>query len=115
MNGKDLNEIEVKESFKKLLKEEENIKTEFHGNRDFYNIIKGVAIEGSKLNDISDETQLTSIIENYIERNFGGIIYEMDIDFDLVTNDIKEGMKTLTENILKEKIPTTKKKKKIAT
>ena len=111
-HGKDLNEIEVKESFKKLLKEEENIKTEFHGNRDFYNIIKGVAIEGSKLNNISDETQITPIIENYIERNFGGIIYEIDIDFDLVTNDIKEDIEKLKENILKEKIPEIKKKKK---
>ena len=110
--GKDLNEIEVKEAFKKLLKEEDNIKTEFHGNRDFYNIIKGVAIEGSKLNNISDENQITPIIENYIERNFGGIVYEIDINFDLVPNDVKDDMNILKENILKEKIPTTKRKKK---
>ena len=110
--GKDLNEIESQQDFKKLLKEEETIKTEFHGNRDFYNIIKCVAIEGAKLNNISDERQIIPIIENYIERNFGGISYEIDIDFSLETKDIKEEMEILKEKILKEKIPKPKKKKK---
>ena len=109
---KDLNEIERQDSYKKLIKEEENIKTEFHGNRDFYNIIKGVAIEGSKLNNITDENQIIPIIENYIERNFGGVTYEIDINFDLVTNDIKEDMNTLKNGILKEKIPIIRRKKK---
>ena len=109
---KDLSEIQRQESYKKLFKEEENIKIEFHGNRDFYNIIKGVAYEGSKLSNITVENQIIPIIENFIERNFGGITYEIDINFDLIPNDIKDDMATLKNSILKEKIPTTKKKKK---
>ena len=35
-------EIECQSDYKKLLKKEETINSEFHGNRDFYNIIKGV-------------------------------------------------------------------------
>ncbi len=111
-HGKDLKEIELQENYKKLLKQEDNIKSEFHGNRDFYNIIKGVAIEGSRLNNISDENQIIPIIENYIERNFGGISYEIDIDFNLQTNDIKKLMGKLKDIILKEKIPIKSKQKK---
>ena len=107
----DLNEIERLQGYKKLLKKEEKIKSEFHGNRDFYNIIKGVAIEGSKLNNISDENQIVPIIENYIERNFGGISYELDIDFELETDDIKEDMEILKGEILKEKIPKSRQKR----
>jgi len=103
LKGKDLKEIDGQQEYKKLLKKEKKIKLEFHGNRDFYNIIKCVAIEGSKLNNISDEAQIVPIIENYIERNFGGISYEIDIDFNLQSDDIKEDMKKLKE-ILKDKI-----------
>ena len=95
--GKDLKEIEIHPEFKKELKKERKIKTEFHGNRDFYNIIKGVAIEGSKLMNISDESQIKPIIENYIERNFGGINYEIDIDFNLRSADIRDEMEKLKE------------------
>ena len=56
LKGKDLLEIECQPNYKKLLKTEKKIKLDFHGNRDFYNLIKGVAIEGSKLNNISNET-----------------------------------------------------------
>jgi len=103
LKGKDFKEIERKPYYKKLIKKEEKIKSEFHGNRDSFNLIKDVAIEGSKLDDISDETQIIPIIENYIERNFGGISYEIDIDFNLEPNDIKEEMGRFKE-ILKEKI-----------
>jgi hypothetical protein len=44
------------------------------------------------------------IIENYIERNFGGISYEIDIYFNLLTENTKEDMKILKKNILKELI-----------
>ena len=33
--------------------------------------------------------EVTQIIENYIERNFGGIDYKIDIDFKMEINDIK--------------------------
>ena len=45
----------------------QGIKTEFHGNRDFYNMIKGIAIECSKLTNISDPEKILPIINNYIE------------------------------------------------
>lgn len=56
---------------KKLLKGDNSIKTEFHGNHDFYIIIKSEAIYVSKLTMVSDEEkQIVPYIENYIERNF---------------------------------------------
>ena len=106
LKGKDLNEIEGQKEFKKMIKSEKKIKAEFHGNLDFYNIIKGIAKEGANLNNILDEAQIVPIIENYIERNFGGINYEIDIDFSLQCNDIKEKIKKLHE-ILKEIISGT--------
>ena len=106
MKGKIFREIETEQEYISLLKRDRSIKSEFHGNRDFYNIIKGVAIEGSRLNSISDEKQIVPIINNSIERNFGGISYEIDIDFDLVFEDIKDEMKILKEDILNEKLNT---------
>ena len=77
------------QEFIKLLKKDKIIKSEFHGNRDFYNIIKGVAIEGSRLSSISDEKQIVPIINNCIERNLGVISYDIDIDFNLKYEEIK--------------------------
>ena len=104
LKGKSFGEIETEQEYIKLLKRDKTIKTEFHGNRDFYNIIKGVAIEGSRLNNISDEKQIVPIINNFIERNFGGIRYDIDIDFNLEFEDIKDKMKVLKEEILNGKI-----------
>ena len=111
LKGKNFKEIEAEKDFINLLKREKRIKSEFHGNRDFYNIIKGVAKEGSKLNNIVDEVQIVPIINNYIERNFGGISYEIDIDFNLEYEDIKNEMKKLKDEILKEKLNIKKTKK----
>ena len=107
LSSKSFGEIERDIEFIKLYKKDKIIKTEFHGNRDFYNIIKGVAIEGSKLNNISDEKQIEPIINNFIERNFGGIIYEINIDFTFEPEDIKENMEKLKKEILNEKIGET--------
>ena len=99
--------------FIKLYKKDKIIKTEFHGNRDFYNLIKGVAIEGCKFYSIYDEKQIVPIINNFIERNFGGINYEIDIDFDLEFEDIKDEFYKLKNEILNEKLVTyTNRKKK---
>ena len=102
--GKIFKEIEAEPEYIKILKRDRKIKSEFHGNRDFYNIIKGVAIEGSRLNSISDEKQIVPIINAFIERNFGGISYNIDIDFNLIFDDIKEDMEKLKEKILNEKL-----------
>ena len=107
---KSLKEIENDEYFKYLLKKEVKIKTEFHGNRDFYNIIKSVAIDGSKLTNISNEKQIVNIIESYIERNFGGIYYEIKIDFDFELEN-KEEIEKKVQLVLGDKIKNKKKKK----
>jgi len=104
LKGKSFREIEIEPEYIRLLKRDRTIKPEFHGNRDFYNIIKGVAIEGSRLSSISDEKQIVPIINNFIERNFGGISYKIDIDFNLVFDDIKEEIETLRDDLLKEKL-----------
>ena len=122
INEKDKNEFmsktlkEIKEKveddgynlFKELLKKEKKIKTEFHGNRDFYNIIKGVALEGSKLSNF--QYDIIPFIESYIERNFGGISYEIDIDFKLELKDISKKFNNI-KNILKGINKKPKKKK----
>ena len=113
LKGKYFKEIETEQEFIKLFKRDKKIKSEFHGNRDFYNIIKGVAIEGSRLNNISDEKQIVPIINALIERNFGGISYNIDINFDLIPDDIKEKMEKLKEETLKEKLIEIEKKNKI--
>ena len=112
LKGKNYGEIKIEQEFIKLLKKDKIIKSEFHGNRDFYNIIKGVAIEVSRLSSISDEKQIVRIINDFIERNFGGISYDIDIDFNLEYEDIKLQMKTLKEEILNEKLDLNKNKNK---
>ena len=97
--------IQFEKKYKDLLKKEKKIKIEFHGNRDFYNLIKSIAIEGSKLYNISDENRIVPIIENYIERNFGGIYYEINKKvFEFKFEDIKEEEINRLKEILKEKV-----------
>ena len=110
LKGKNFKEIEREIEYIKILKKDKKIKTEFHGNRDFYSIIKGVAIEGSRLNNINDEKQIVPIINNFIERNFGGICYDIDIDFNLEFEDIKEDINILKNEILNEKLVQQKEK-----
>ena len=90
---------ELKE-FKDLLKKENKIRKDFHGNRDFYNLIRGIAIELGRLGDSNDNDKV-SIITKYIERNFGGIDYEIDMDLNLILDDIRERIK-LIKSILED-------------
>ena len=71
-----------------LMKKEKKIRNDFHGNRDFYNLIKGVANELGQLENYKD-SYAVQIINKYIERNFGGITYEIDINFNLKLDNIK--------------------------
>ena len=88
--------------FKNLFIKETKIRKDFHGNRDFYNLIKGIAIEFGRLgNDYDNENDKLQIIEEYIERNFGGIDYEIDIDLDIKIEDIKANIQ-LIKDILKD-------------
>ena len=104
LRGKTLGEIEHYIEFMKLCKKDKIIKTEFLGNRGFYNLIKAVEIEGPKLYNIYDENQIVPIIINFIERNFGGINYEIDKDFNLEFEDIKDGIDKFKNELLNEKL-----------
>ena len=101
--------IKQKPLFKDLFKKENKIRRDFHGNRDFYNLIKGIAIEFAKLGNESDENDKLKIIEKYIERNLGGIDYEIDIDYNLKLDDIRENIQ-LIKDIVKDYSGPNKKK-----
>jgi hypothetical protein len=62
--------------FRKLKEKDKIIKEEFHGNRDFYFLIKGIA------NELNENTNndLKSVVKRNIERKFGGL--EITIDFE---------------------------------
>ena len=99
------NEIKIKKEYKNILRKEYKINEDFHSNRDFYYYIIGIAIGITKL-DFYDEIEVNKIINNSIERNFGGIEYEIDIDFNLKL-DIQKDVDILYD-ILKEKIEEKK-------
>ena len=81
--------IKENKYFKSEMKKENKIKKDFHGNRDFYNLIKGVANSLRNLGELQDSDKV-EIIAKYIERNFGGIEYEIYIDFDDIPDDISK-------------------------
>jgi len=91
LRQRDFKEIKTMKEYIKLFKNEEKIKIDFHGNRDFYNFIKDIAFELGQLRHFEDNT-INYIIENYIEKYFGGIDYEIDIDFPLIFDDIKDSI-----------------------
>ena len=88
--------IKENKIFKRKMKKENKIKKDFHGNRDFYNLIKGVANSLRNLGELQDKDKV-EIIGKYIERNFGGIEYDIYIDFDDIPDDI-----TLKANEIKK-------------
>ncbi len=99
-------EIKIKKEYKLLLLQEKKIKEDFHSNRDLYNYIRGIASRVSRLGSF-DEAEIKTIINNCIERNFGGIDYEIDISLDLKLSDIEKDIESLKE-ILKEKLEEKK-------
>ena len=109
LEQKNFGEIKRIKEFINLLKNDKKIKENFHGNRDLYNYIKEIAIETGRLNK-RENKEVVDIIEKYIERNFGGIDYEIDIDFKLQFEDIKEDMKKIRE-ILEDYINKKTKRK----
>ena len=72
------------EDFKKLYENDRTIKEEFHGNRDFYYLIKGIANEINENNN----SNLQEVVKRHIERNFGGI--DIIIDFEDDFEDLNE-------------------------
>ena len=92
--------IKTEKLFKNLYKKEKKIRNDFHGNRDFYYLIKGIAYKLVSLEETTDKDKVPIIIK-YIERNLGGIEYEIDIDFNNIPDGIRKEV-DLIENILKE-------------
>ena len=74
----DFNEIKATKDFENLYTSEKKINSNFHGNRDYYSLIKGVAKE-FKNNNFNSELN-AEINKKYIERNFGGMLIEIDVD-----------------------------------
>jgi len=102
MNEKKKSEINNKKSNNQNKK----IKIDFHGNRDFFFLIKGVAKELSENNEIDDKEIVTNIIEKYIDRNFGGTYYVIDIeetDLNIINLNNKEYIQYILDNYIKEK------------
>ena len=94
--AKTLGEIKKEDDFKKIYAKEKKIKINFHGNRDFFNLVKGVARDLNETNEIAVTNSVVNLIEKYLERNFGG----MDIDIDINEKDI-EGENVYLKNIVK--------------
>ena len=103
--------IKKKKDFQDLMKKEKNIRIDFHGNRDFYYLIKGIAYDLGKLGDYNDDEKIKIIIK-HIERNFGGIEYNIDIDFDSKLNGIEKNIK-LIQKLLEDREVGDEKEKTI--
>ena len=69
-----------------LMNKENKIIKDFHGISDFYILIRGISLE-LKSGDLTEKEKV-SIIIKYIEKNFEGIEYEIDIDLQLVLRKI---------------------------
>lgn len=102
----DFNQIKLIPLFDKKYKEETKINLNFFGNRDFYSLIKGVAKENKNIN-LNNELNI-DIIEKSIERNFGGINIEIDVDTNFEFNNFEETKKIINQI---EKYMSNKKKK----
>jgi len=95
MDNEQFKFIKEKKEFKDLFIIDNKINKDFHGNCDFYNLIKGIAIEFERSgNDYNEDSKL-QIIEEHIERNFGGINYEICMDFNLKLDDINENIQII--------------------
>ena len=68
--------------FKRLYEEDKQIKVDFFGNINFYNLIKGIA---NGMND--NNADFKAIIGKYIERNFGGLEIKIDYEKDYISLD----------------------------
>ena len=86
--------IQHSKEFKDLMKKEHRIRIDFHGNRDFYYLIKGIANDIGDSGDFNDNEKVLKIIK-HIERNFGGIEYVIDINFNLKLEGIQKKVETI--------------------
>ena len=102
-------DVKKMNEYKVLYTNNRSINEEFHGNRDFYNYIRGVCnIKSLSKNLENIDPDISQQIEKVIERNFGGVDINLDLDLDLgqIYNDEIENMEKIN-NIL-NKYPNAK-------
>ena len=103
--------IKDDKEFKDLMKKENSIRLDFHVNRDVYNFIRGISNDIGRAIDSSDNEKVKIIIK-YIERNFGEINYEIDINFNLIVDDIRKEIESIKE-IVKAGVDNFKENEKL--
>ena len=76
-------DVQKMSEYKILYSNNRSVNNEFHGNRDFYNYNKGVCdIKSLSKNVENNEANISEQIEKVIERNFGGVDINLNLDFD---------------------------------
>jgi len=111
-NYGNFNDFKKNNEYKTLYTNNRSVNEEFHGNRDFYNYIKGVCnIKSLSKNLDNTDSDISEQIEKVIERNFGGVDINLDLDFELAYEDETESMTKL--NTMLNKYPNAKKELKL--
>ena len=100
------------DEFKTLYAQNRSVNQEFHGNRDFYNYIRGVCnIKSLSKHLENNDSEISQQIEKVIERNFGGVDINLDLDFELSYNDEADNIEKF--NNMLNKNPKAKTKLKL--
>jgi len=93
-------DVKKTDEYKILYAKDRSVNEDFHGNRDFYNYIKGVyEIKSLSKNMSSNDSNISQQIEKVIERNFGGLDINLDLDFELNYNDESDQMENKSTTI----------------
>ena len=105
-------DVKNMDEFKALYSKNRSINQEFHGNRDFYNYVKGVCnIKSISKNLDNNDSDISKQIEKVIERNFGGVDINLDLDFELSYSDETDNMDKFKKML--NKFPKAKEKLKL--
>ena len=111
-------DVKTMNEFKVLYSNNRSVNHEFHGNRDFYNYNKGVySIKSISKNIENNDNNIGQQIEKVIERNFGGVDINLNIDCDennnLELNYDDETLNVEEFNKMLDKCPNAKTKLKL--
>ena len=92
-------DIFEEEDYKKLYKQDKKLNIDFHGNRDFYYLIKGIAndFNGLSNNDKDELENKNEIVKKYIYRNFGGLEIEIDVDTAIEFEEFNETIRYIND------------------
>ena len=87
------------EKLKDLMREEPQIRIDFHSDIDFYYLIKGIANDFLEIyhKKNADSEKISKIVK-HIERNFGGIDYNIDLDLKSLNDNEYGTIKRIMEN-----------------